>query len=101
VAALEAAQCLPRCYVSINASPVLILAKPLSHIVAGSGLPPDCVVVEVTEQTRVDDYAALIAALAPLRRAGMRMRWTTPARATHHSATSCSCARTSSRSTGR
>ncbi|MDQ1726948.1 MAG: hypothetical protein QOK14_993 [Frankiaceae bacterium] len=74
VAALDAAQQLPtRCYVSINASPALILAKPLSELVAASGLRADRVVVEVTEQARVDDYAALIAALAPLRAAGMRI----------------------------
>jgi PAS domain S-box-containing protein len=73
-AALDAARRLhPTCYVSINASPALVLAMPLAHLVATSGLPASRVVIEITEQARVDDYAALNAALAPLRAAGTRI----------------------------
>ncbi|MCU1677505.1 MAG: hypothetical protein JWM93_2263, partial [Frankiales bacterium] len=73
-AALTAARRLPEhCSVSVNASPALILASPLAEIVLNSGIQAARVLVEVTEQVRVDDYDALNAALLPLRRAGVRV----------------------------
>jgi PAS domain S-box-containing protein len=73
-AALAAAERLPaNCAVSINASPALILARPLIRLILDSGMPTSRIVVEVTEQVRVDDYAALNAGLLPLRQAGVRV----------------------------
>lgn len=64
--AVETIGHVPRdCYVSINASPELVLSGALLAPVAG--LTPDRLVIEVTEHSRVADYKALAAALEPLR----------------------------------
>ncbi|MDQ1682040.1 MAG: hypothetical protein QOH99_581 [Frankiaceae bacterium] len=73
-AALGAAAQLPDgCWISLNASPALILARPLTELILNAGIPVGRLVVEVTEQARVDDYVALNAALLPLRNAGVRV----------------------------
>ncbi|HEY0043599.1 MAG TPA: EAL domain-containing protein [Allosphingosinicella sp.] len=64
--ALAALPYVPRgCYLSINASPETILSGrvlPLLQVMQGRDI-----VIEVTEHSRVEDYQALAAALAPLR----------------------------------
>ena len=57
--------------ISVNASPDTILAGGLPALFAG--WPLNRVVLEVTEHAKIDDYGALCAALAPLRRAGVRL----------------------------
>ena len=58
-------------YVSINISPQTLLT-PLAADMLGV-LPLDRVVLELSEHDQVHDYAALRAALDPLRAAGMRL----------------------------
>nr|WP_246406583.1 EAL domain-containing protein [Modestobacter versicolor] len=58
-------------YVAMNVSPQTLLT-PLCREVLGD-LPLDRVVLELSEHEQVQDYAALGAALAPLRARGMRL----------------------------
>ena len=58
-------------YVSMNVSPQTLLTPLCAEVLAG--LPLDRVVLELSEHTPVHDYAALGAALAPLRARGMRL----------------------------
>jgi EAL domain-containing protein (putative c-di-GMP-specific phosphodiesterase class I) len=67
--ALAGAASLPRgVYISVNASPDLILSGKLVSVV--SAHPGMRIVVEVTEHAQVADYAALRSALADMRAAG-------------------------------
>ncbi len=59
------------CFISVNVSPEMILHEGFAKIF--EDCPKDRLVVEITEHTRVDDYAAILAALAPLRREGARL----------------------------
>jgi EAL domain-containing protein (putative c-di-GMP-specific phosphodiesterase class I) len=61
----------PQAYVSVNASPETILSGEFAAAVAGR--QTERIVVEITEHARVDDYEPLLAALAPLRKAGLRL----------------------------
>jgi EAL domain-containing protein (putative c-di-GMP-specific phosphodiesterase class I) len=45
----------------------------LAAAIVDSAVPPRRIVLEVTERQEVGDYAPLAAALAPLRRAGLRI----------------------------
>lgn len=68
--ALEAAAAFPEdLYLSVNASPEVILSGALVEIVAPYA--GKRIVLEVTEHAPVADYAALEASLAPLRAAGV------------------------------
>ncbi|MGX9963689.1 sensor domain-containing phosphodiesterase [Roseomonas sp. F4] len=58
-------------FVAVNASPATILGGRLPEIFAG--LPLDRLVVEVSEHAQVEDAGALRVALAPLRKAGLRL----------------------------
>ncbi|WP_432484506.1 sensor domain-containing phosphodiesterase [Kineococcus esterisolvens] len=58
-------------FVSVNLSPTT-LTEP-GFVRALAGVPLDRVVVEITEHAAIDDYAGLLAALAPLRAAGLRV----------------------------
>ncbi len=58
-------------YVSMNVSPATLLRHDLQDFLAG--LPLARVLLELSEHDQVEDYAALRAALAPLRAAGMRL----------------------------
>ncbi|MCI2240626.1 EAL domain-containing protein [Paenibacillus sp. TRM 82003] len=58
-------------FVSVNLSPATLLDPGLARALAGA--PLDRVVVEVTEHAAIDDYAGLLAALEPLRAAGLRV----------------------------
>ena len=59
-------------YMSINASPELLLDAAFRERALGSGLPLDRLVIEITEHVCVADYEALKEALAPLRASGIR-----------------------------
>lgn len=61
----------PDVYLSLNASPATILSGRLGP--ALEGLPLDRLVLEITEHAEVADYGELVAALAPLREAGLRL----------------------------
>lgn len=52
-------------YMAVNIGPVAILANGLERIVASA--PSGRLVIEITEHSQVEDYAALHRALAPLR----------------------------------
>ncbi len=68
--ALEARSALPpNCFLSVNVGPEALLAAPVAAVFAGAG-DLRGVVVEITEQTAVTNYDALITAIAPLRAAG-------------------------------
>jgi PAS domain S-box-containing protein len=59
-------------YLSVNASPDLLVDPGFGDILATSGLPLHRLVIEITEHARVADYAALKSALARLRQRGVR-----------------------------
>ncbi len=61
----------PDIYLAVNASPETILSSDMSSALAG--FPADRIVLEITEHAHVADYAALLAALQPLRSRGMRL----------------------------
>ncbi len=68
--ALEARRSLPQnCFLSVNVGPEALLAPPVAAVFAGAG-DLRGVVVEITEQTAVAHYDALITAIAPVRAAG-------------------------------
>jgi len=56
-------------FISVNVSPEMVLYDGFARLFANC--PKPRLVVEITEHTKVDDYAALLAALAPLRREGV------------------------------
>ncbi|MFQ1004327.1 EAL domain-containing protein [Modestobacter sp. SSW1-42] len=58
-------------YVSMNVSPATLLTSPCRELLASLPLPR--VLLELSEHDQVEDYAALVDALAPLRDAGMRL----------------------------
>jgi EAL domain-containing protein (putative c-di-GMP-specific phosphodiesterase class I) len=72
-ALLAAAKLPPDLYIAINLSPAACLDSRLSEILQRSGVPAGRVVVEVTERSAVEDYEPLAAALARLRRFGLRV----------------------------
>ncbi|WP_251043090.1 EAL domain-containing protein [Arthrobacter sp. ISL-69] len=72
--ALTAATELPsRLYVALNLSPETCLDPRLPGFLAGSAIGSDRLVLELTENLAVVAYAPLVAALAPLRRRGLRI----------------------------
>lgn len=58
-------------YLAVNASPATILSGGLPAALAG--LHADRIVLEITEHAHIADYAALLAALQPLRQRGIRL----------------------------
>ncbi len=58
-------------YVSLNVSPQTLISGEISGFL--DGLPPERLVLELTEHAYVEDYAALRDRLAPLRRQGIRI----------------------------
>jgi PAS domain S-box-containing protein len=72
-ALLAAAKLPAHLYVTVNLSPGACLDPRLSEILQRSGLPAGRIVVEVTERSAVADYEPLAAALARLRRSGLRV----------------------------
>lgn len=72
--ALEAAGSLPdSLYIAVNVSPLVCLDERLPDVLETSGFPAGRLVLEITERQQVDNYEPLAAALAPLRRAGVRI----------------------------
>ena len=72
--ALAAAQGLPpHLYLSVNLSPTTLRSGRLPGLLAASGWPPERLVVEITEHTRVEDYGSLEGCLAELRAPGFRL----------------------------
>lgn len=73
-AALSAAAHLPEdLYVALNLSPRTCLSGRVSPLLRNSSIPPERLVLELTEHHEVSDYGPLERALAPLRRAGLRI----------------------------
>ena len=58
-------------YLSLNVSPATAVAPELHDVL--DGLPPERLVLEMTEHARVDDYPALKAALGGFRERGIRL----------------------------
>ena len=70
--ALEAGAWLPpNCFLSVNVGPDALTSSPVAEVFADAG-DLRGVVVEITEQTAVACYDALVTALAPARAAGAR-----------------------------
>ena len=68
--ALEARSALPpNCFLSVNVGPDALLSAPVAAVFADAG-DLRGVVVEITEETPVTCYDALVAAIAPVRAAG-------------------------------
>lgn len=61
----------PDTFLAINASPETVVSPYFQAALRGAS--PERLALEITEHARVDDYDALLAALAPLRRAGTRL----------------------------
>ncbi|MGN6577670.1 MAG: EAL domain-containing protein [Nocardioides sp.] len=59
-------------YLSVNASPELLVDASFRQRLVESGVPLDRLFVEITEHARVADYPALNVAVASLREAGVR-----------------------------
>ena len=59
----------PNCFLTVNVGPEALVAEPVAAVFAAAG-DLRGVVVEITEQTAVADYDALVTAIAPLRAAG-------------------------------
>lgn len=70
--AIQALERLPSgVYLSINASPSIVVSGGLGKTLAG--LPMDRLVLEITEHAIVENYQELADALAPMRRRGLRL----------------------------
>lgn len=72
--ALTQAATLPaHCYVSVNVSPATLNSPALAAAVTTGPVAADRIVLELTEHVSVQDYDALIGALAELRARGLRL----------------------------
>ena len=58
-------------FLALNISPETAISRELADVLRHA--PPERIVVELTEHTRVDDYASLLAGLQPLRDGGFRI----------------------------
>jgi EAL domain-containing protein (putative c-di-GMP-specific phosphodiesterase class I) len=61
----------PDTFIAVNASPALVMSDEFEHVFDGVAL--NRVVLEITEHEVVEDYAALVRALAPWRVRGLRL----------------------------
>ena len=61
----------PDAFLAVNVSPTAAASPELAELLGA--VPLERVVAELTEHTRIDDYRALLLALAPLRRQGLRI----------------------------
>jgi EAL domain-containing protein (putative c-di-GMP-specific phosphodiesterase class I) len=61
----------PDLYLSLNASPALVLSGRLAEILAP--VTPERILLEITEHAIVDNYGELAEALKPLRKSGIRV----------------------------
>ncbi len=72
--ALRTAMKLPEhLYISVNVSPATCLDPRLPAVIEEGRLPPDRVVLEITEHASVADYDPVIEVLCRLRRSGVRI----------------------------
>ncbi|SJZ85725.1 sensor domain-containing phosphodiesterase [Consotaella salsifontis] len=60
-------------YVSVNASPETVLSGRLPELFSARRYCPQRILLEITEHAEVEDYEAFAKALAPLRKAGVRL----------------------------
>jgi PAS domain S-box-containing protein len=58
---------------SINATPELIVDQVFRQRLAGSNLPCERLIIEITEHVRINSYEDIAEALAPLRERGVRL----------------------------
>jgi PAS domain S-box-containing protein len=73
-AALTAFSALPEsCYLSVNASPALIMDRTFASRLLDSALPLDRLVIEITEHVAISDYNLQNEALKSLRDRGVRL----------------------------
>lgn len=63
----------PYTYLSVNASPALILEGGFVQRLLAAGAPLDRLVIEITEHLAINDYPAINGVLAPLRERGVRL----------------------------
>jgi PAS domain S-box-containing protein len=63
----------PRCYLSVNASPELLIQSSIVDELLATTVPLDRLVIEVTEHVKISSYPDLLAALAKLRQRGVRL----------------------------
>lgn len=68
-----AAKLPPHLYIAVNLSPAACLDPRLREILQKSGLPPERIVLEVTERSEVTDYEPLAAEFEILRQTGLRV----------------------------
>jgi EAL domain-containing protein (putative c-di-GMP-specific phosphodiesterase class I) len=61
------------CYLSVNATPELILHGHLDEALAKTRVPLHRLVIEVTEHAKVRSYSEVLTCLAPLREHGVRL----------------------------
>jgi EAL domain-containing protein (putative c-di-GMP-specific phosphodiesterase class I) len=61
------------CYLSVNATPELIVHGQLDQLLAGQHAPLERLVIELTEHVKIASYADLHAGLAQLRERGVRL----------------------------
>jgi PAS domain S-box-containing protein len=69
----EAAELPERLAVSINVSPDTLVSGRLPALITGSAIDPRRIILEITEQAAVGEYAPVVAALDPLRAQGCRL----------------------------
>jgi PAS domain S-box-containing protein len=62
-----------QCYLSVNASPELLVDGSFLRELADSGLPLERLVIEITEHLNISSYRELHAALAEVRERGLRL----------------------------
>jgi EAL domain-containing protein (putative c-di-GMP-specific phosphodiesterase class I) len=73
-AALREVRRLPEhCYLSVNATPELIVHGHLTELVTGQHVPLERLVIELTEHVKITSYADLHLGLAQLRERGVRL----------------------------
>jgi EAL domain-containing protein (putative c-di-GMP-specific phosphodiesterase class I) len=71
-AALGALESLPQhLHLAMNASVETVMSRQFADFM--QGVPPDRIVIEITEHTDVDDYEEVLRALHPLRERGIRL----------------------------
>lgn len=62
-----------QCYLSVNATPELIMHGQLADVLSAQNVPLERLVIEVTEHVRISSYADLHACLAQMRERGARL----------------------------
>jgi PAS domain S-box-containing protein len=72
--ALASARSLPSSlYLSMNVSPSTVAEGGIASVIEQSAVPPDRIVLELTEHVSIEDYDAFLPALESLRQTGLRL----------------------------